>query len=51
MLDQKIEYREKQIRILKQQDKNISDLINNSNQSIKNKNEELTKLKNKLKKD
>ena len=50
MLDQKIEYREKQIRILKQQDKNISDLINNSNRSIKNKNEELTKLKNKLKK-
>ena len=27
MLDQKIEYREKQIRILKQQDINISDLI------------------------
>ena len=49
MINQKIEYRQKQIALLIQQDEYISDLINNSLQKIKEMENELDTLKSKLK--
>jgi len=49
MINQKIDYREKQIALLIQQDKHITDLINSSLKNIETKENELDTLKSKLK--